>query len=197
MTPTQNIAIAGVGGQGIVLASRLIGLTAIGNGFHVTCSETHGAAQRGGSVVSHVRIGQEKPGPLIPRGEADVLLGFEPIETLRVASDLASPDLVIVANSRAMYPLGVATGWDATKIEGQLKRLSKKLWSLNAVDLAAKTGSLITLNVVMVGALAGSDSTPFASSEYRNAIANHVKRFKQQNLRAFDLGVDAMRSIIS
>ncbi|HSR09908.1 MAG TPA: 2-oxoacid:acceptor oxidoreductase family protein, partial [Thermodesulfobacteriota bacterium] len=106
-----NLIVTGVGGQGNVLASQLVGDSLVGKGLFVTIGETYGASQRGGSVMSHVRVSAKKQlSPLIPEGQADVILGLEPIEVLRVLGDYGHPDVVAVVNSRPIHPLDVTVG---------------------------------------------------------------------------------------
>jgi indolepyruvate ferredoxin oxidoreductase beta subunit len=106
-----NIVICGIGGQGNVLASEVLSSTMSEMGYHVAVGETYGAAQRGGSVMSHVRISEtEELGVLISSGEAQIIIGFEPLETLRMARRYAGPDSLIIYDPRPVYPLGVLQG---------------------------------------------------------------------------------------
>lgn len=200
MTPELpiNIIIAGVGGQGNVLASRIIALTAIKKGYDAMVGETFGAAQRGGSVMSHIRIGNEELGPLIPRGEASILLGFEPIETLRVGLRYLNPRSRVIMNIRPVYPVDVLTGLSTyPKIEyviKEVRKLCKKLWTIDATDLAKKAGNILSTNIVMIGALAGSQLTPFSSDDYLEVILKQTRRLKEANLRAFNYGLMAIKS---
>jgi len=193
-----NIIIAGVGGQGNVLASRIIALTAVKKGYDATVGETFGAAQRGGSVMSHIRIGKEELGPLIPSGEASILLGFEPIETLRVGLRYLNSTSKVIMNIRPVYPVDVLTGLSTyPKIEYvimEVRKLCKKLWTIDATDLAKKTGNVLSTNVVMIGALAGSQLTPFTSYDYLEVIMKQTRRLKEANLRAFNYGLVAIKS---
>ena len=106
-----NVIVTGVGGQGNVLISQLIGKALVKEGYHVTIGETYGASQRGGAVMSHLRISrQEQYGPLIPEGQADVILGLEPVETMRVLAQFGHPGVIVIANSRPVYTMAVTTG---------------------------------------------------------------------------------------
>ncbi|MCL6611629.1 MAG: 2-oxoacid:acceptor oxidoreductase family protein [Peptococcaceae bacterium] len=106
-----NVIVTGVGGQGNVLASQVLAAAAVEAGYRVSIGETFGASQRGGSVMSHVRIGRDRTfGPLIPRGRASLIVGFEPLETLRILLDYGNPDTVVVMNDRPNYPIGCLLG---------------------------------------------------------------------------------------
>lgn len=188
-----NIVVAGVGGQGNVLLSQIITWTAIRKGYHATVGETYGASQRGGPVMSHIRIGEEKLGPLVPCRRANILLGFEPIETLRVGAEYLNPESSVIMNVRPIYPAEVLSGTlkypDVTMVIEKMKRMCKKLWSLNAVELAAEAGNPMVMNIVMLGALAGTRLTPLEPEDYRHVIAERVKKLREVNLRAFKLGL--------
>ena len=102
-----NLIITGVGGQGNVLSSQLIGQAFVGKGYFVTIGETYGSSQRGGSVMSHIRISSKKQlGPVIPRRKADIIVGLEPVEALRILTSYGNPQTVVIANTRPIYPVG-------------------------------------------------------------------------------------------
>jgi len=193
-----NIIVAGVGGQGNVLSSQIIAWAAIRRGYHATVGETFGASQRGGAVMSHIRIGEEKLGPLVPYRKAHILLGFEPVETLRVGSQYLNPDSSVVMNVRPIYPAEVLSGLleypDVAMVVEMVRKMCRNFWSLNAVDLALEAGNPTVMNVVMLGALAGIQLTPLKTEDYRKAIVERVKRLKDVNLRAFELGLAAVQS---
>jgi len=193
-----NIIVAGVGGQGNVLSSQIIAWAAIRRGYHATVGETFGASQRGGAVMSHIRIGEEKLGPLVPYRKAHILLGFEPVETLRVGSQYLNPDSSVVMNVRPIYPAEVLSGLleypDVAMVVEMVRKMCRNFWSLNAVELALEAGNPTVMNVVMLGALAGIQLTPLKTEDYRKAIVERVKRLKDVNLRAFELGLAAVQS---
>ncbi len=193
---TINIVIAGVGGQGNVLSSRLIAWTALAKGFKAIIGETYGAAQRGGSVMSHIRISQEVVGPLIPRHSAHALLGFEPIEALRVGAAYLNPDTIVIMNTRPIYPAEVLTGQleypSVADVEARLRKLCANLWTLDAVELATKAGDPLVMNTVMVGALIGSQLIPLSQEDLEETISSRVRRLKEANLEAFRLGLEAI-----
>jgi len=192
-----NIIVAGVGGQGNVLSSQIIAWAAIRRGYHATVGETFGASQRGGAVMSHIRIGEEKLGPLVPYRKAHILLGFEPVETLRVGSQYLNPDSSVVMNVRPIYPAEVLSGVleypDVATVVEMVGKMCRNFWSFNAVDLALEAGNPAVMNVVMLGALAGTRLTPLKTEDYRQAIVERVKRLKDVNLRAFELGLAAVQ----
>jgi len=192
-----NIIVAGVGGQGNVLSSQIIAWAAIRRGYHATVGETFGASQRGGAVMSHIRIGEEKLGPLVPYRKAHILLGFEPVETLRVGSQYLNPDSSVVMNVRPIYPAEVLSGLleypDVAMVVDMVRKMCRNFWSFNAVDLAVEAGNPAVMNVAMLGALAGTRLTPLKTKDYRQAIVERVKRLKDVNLRAFELGLAAVQ----
>lgn len=184
-----NILITGVGGQGILLASNVLGKAAIYSNYNVVGVETHGMAQRGGSVVSHIRIG-EVYSPLIPEGEADFLLAFEPLEALRQINFLNEESTVIL-NSRPIYPPSLKGEiWKYPKIEKITKALEFcNIISLDATDLAKKAGNIRTLNVVMLGVLSSCKNFPLPEESLKKAITETVpKKTIDINLKAFHLG---------
>lgn len=192
-----NIVIAGVGGQGNVLSSRLIAWAALEKGYYAAVGETYGAAQRGGSVMSHIRISKAEIGPLIPHHSAHVLLGFEPVEALRVGAAYLNPLSHVIMNLHPLYPAEVLTGqleYPAVKqIETRLRTLCANLWTLDAVELAIKAGEPLVMNTVMVGALAGTRLIPLEPKALEKVISSRIHRLTEVNLKAFKLGLEAVR----
>lgn len=187
-----NVLIAGVGGQGNLLSSEIIATAAVIEGFRVRVADVFGAAQRGGSVLSHIRIGEEVYSPVISQGSADVLLGFEPVECLR-ASRLLSPSCTAIVNTRPVYPRDVSIGElaypDSFKIASLLQRLVKKFIYRDFIKLAEKAGSSRTLNVVMVGSLAGLELLPIRKETFLRVITETVPSgTEEMNIKAFELG---------
>jgi indolepyruvate ferredoxin oxidoreductase beta subunit len=150
----QDVLIAGVGGQGVLLVSELLSEACLRAGYDVKKSEVHGMAQRGGSVVSHVRYGRKVRSPLVEKGTAEVLVALEELEALRWAEYLRDDGAVIV-NTQQVKPLPVAVGLQSYP-ENVIARLgrSKKLAAIDAVTIARRAGQVRTLNIVMLGALA-------------------------------------------
>ena len=189
-----RIHIIGVGGQGTLLATSLIGQAALLAKVHVNVSEVHGMAQRGGVVESAVTMG-DVLSPIISDGEADVMLAFEPSEALRSAAK-CSRDTTVIVNSHPMAPFTVAIGQGVypdvdTALETLAQRV-KKLVALDANQFAHQAGTLLSLNMVMLGALTRQADLPFEAKHLKKAIKENTKaRFLDMNLKAFDLGYHA------
>lgn len=183
-----NILVVGVGGQGTILASRILAEVLLQGGYDVKMSEVHGMAQRGGSVVTQVRFGQKVFSPLIPRGEADYLLAFEKLESLRWLANLR-PGGVVVVNDLELPPVSVLTGQAAypRDIAEKLKERAGTVKLVPAQALARECGSIKSQNVVLLGVLA-----PFlgiAKEVWEKAIAQIVPApTVEMNLAAFRAG---------
>jgi indolepyruvate ferredoxin oxidoreductase beta subunit len=193
---TTRLLIVAVGGQGNILTARVIGEAAVSMGIPVRMSEFHGMAQRGGVVESMILLG-EGHSTVIADGEADVLVGFEPAETLRAAKK-CNPETVVITNTRPVPPFLVALGKaQYPPVEESLEKLASKVKNLiafDATELASKAGSVLSMNMVMLGALARSETIPVGSEILREAIKERIKAKKallETNLRAFDLGYEA------
>ncbi len=192
-----NIIITGVGGQGNILASQLLASAAIKKGWYASIGETYGASQRGGSVMSHVRLSRNyQVGPLIPTGETHVLVGFEPLETMRVMIDYANPESKVIVNPRPTYPVGVMAGVsiypEVEKIVNAMKESVSEVIVIPATDIAQDCGVAIAQNVVMVGALAGSAYLPLKSEDFEKVIQETFTGEKLDlNLTAFQRGVSS------
>jgi indolepyruvate ferredoxin oxidoreductase beta subunit len=196
--PKTNLRIflTGVGGQGTLLASRLLGEAALAAGYNPMVSETHGMAQRGGIVVSTVVLG-DLQSPLISPGEADIVLGFEALEAFR-ALDRCHAKTLVIANTATMVPYPVAIGQARYPSVAQMfHRLAEQVGVLLAFDagaLAQQAGSPLAVNMVLLGALAATDSLPIAAEDILSVIRTGTKeKFLASNLQAFDLGVAAAR----
>jgi indolepyruvate ferredoxin oxidoreductase beta subunit len=190
-----NVIVTGVGGQGNVLISQLIGKALVKRGHHVTIGETYGASQRGGAVMSHLRISrQEQYGPLIPEGQADVILGLEPVETMRVLAQYGNPGVVVIANSRPVYTLAVTSGaaeYPGTeKIEKTLEELSSMAWLINATEIALEMGAAILTNTIMAGALVGSQALPLEPEDLEAELRDSLPSDRLElNLQAARRGL--------
>jgi indolepyruvate ferredoxin oxidoreductase, beta subunit len=190
-----NIIITGVGGQGNVLLSQLMGKALVRNGYHATIGETYGASQRGGAVMSHLRVSREKQyGPLIAQGQADVVLGLEPLETMRVLAQYGNPDVIVVSNSRPIFPPAVSSGEAAyptpEQIGGALEQLSRKAWLVDATDIALEMGAPILANIIMMGALVGTGLLPLGAEPFERELAESLKRDRLDiNIKAFRRGL--------
>lgn len=183
----MNIMIVGVGGQGTLLASRILGNVAIKQGHDVKVSEVHGMSQRGGSVVTYVKYGEKVYSPIIGRGEADIILAFEMLEAMRALPYLKKGGQML-ANTQQMNPMPVITG--AAKYPEDIeKKLAAKI-NLKAVDalaLAERAGTAKAVNVVLIGLLAKSMDVP--KDVWLAAIRETVpEKFADLNIKAFELG---------
>ena len=185
---TKNIMIVGVGGQGTLLASKLLGKLLLGKGYDVKVSEVHGMSQRGGSVVTYVRYGEKVYSPVIDKGEADVIVSFELLEAARWAEYLKK-DGVIVTNTQQVNPMPVITGAMEypADLENKIKAKGLKLDAIDALALAEKAGSSKAVNIVLMGRL--SKLFDFTEQEWLAAIEQSVpEKFLELNKTAFTLG---------
>jgi indolepyruvate ferredoxin oxidoreductase beta subunit len=188
-----NIVIVGVGGQGIVLLTRILGEAAMASDLNVMESEIHGMAQRGGMVTSTIRIGDAKS-PMIGRGEADVILGLEPVEAYRHL-DMASLDTIIITSVNAVYPFTVTSGDeeypDVDKLIDGVGSCAGKLVKMDAEKIAKDTDlPNIVSNMIMLGAMFGAyPEIPIALEKVKEAISNSVpSKYLEENIRAFEIG---------
>ena len=189
-----RIYLTGVGGQGTLLATTVLAEAAILAGHEAVTSEVHGMAQRGGVVESTVMMGGIRS-PIISDGEADVLLGFEPVETYR-AMRKCSADSVVVSNTVPIVPFSVAIGKGSypsvEKMFDFIRTQVKALITVNAQALAQEAGSAMGTNIVMLGALARSNALPISREAFEETIRTKTKKqFVETNLRAFELGFSA------
>ena len=191
----------GVGGQGLMLVSNIIGLACAEYGLNIRTAETHGLAQRSGSIYTHIRIGKDVFSPLIPYGEADALLGMEAIETLRYIEFL-NPNGVIILNDYIWQPVGSTFErvnkdeekyLEINEIKLKLHKLTNNIYLINALELATKAGNTLTSNVVLLGALSKLDGFPISKDQLKSVIPQVVpKKAIDVNLKAFDLGFESV-----
>jgi indolepyruvate ferredoxin oxidoreductase beta subunit len=184
----KNVIFAGVGGQGVILASKILMEAAMAAGYDVKESEVHGMAQRGGSVDCHVRYGEKVYSPLIEKGTADFVVCLELLETMRKLEYLKSGGMIIV-NREKIDPAPVAAGLEKypPDIEDWLKTNVKKHLVLDTKEALKEAGSAKALNIVMLGAL--SNFLEFTDEQWASAIRSLVKeKFVDMNLKAFALG---------
>ena len=186
----MNILISAVGGQGALLASRILGKLAQNMGLDVKVSEVHGMSQRGGSVVTYVKFGDKIYSPIVEKGSADVILAFEMLEGARYVDWLKKNGTLIVSTQR-IDPMPVITG--ATlypdNLVSELFKLPIKLYNVDAMELASKAGNVRATNVVLIGILASI--TTIVKEEWEKAIREVVPaKLLEINLRAFELGYE-------
>lgn len=195
-----NLIICGVGGQGNILMSGLIGSALTKKGFYVGVGETFGAAQRGGAVFSSVRISPTKAyGPLIPEGKAHFILGLEPLETMRLLRKYGNPETMCIANTYSVPPVGVLSKKDEYPDHEELKQairsLCKSVWFVDGTEIALKLGAAIATNIVMVGALIGSEQLPLTKKEIEDQMWETFPSNRMElNLQALEMGFNAIRS---
>jgi len=190
MKQSGNILFSGVGGQGILLASELTAYAQLAAGFDVKKSEVHGMAQRGGSVVAHLRYGEKVYSPLIELSKADIQVAFEEMEAARYLPYLHR-DSAVVVNTQKILPPAVATGKALypTEILDELKNRGIKVVAVDAFAVAREIGELRTANVVMVGAM--SNFLAVSPQIFLDVIDQRVKpQFREVNKKAFSAGRD-------
>ena len=188
---TKNIMIVGVGGQGTLLASKLLGGLLLGKGFDVKVSEVHGMSQRGGSVVTYVRWGEKVYSPIIDRGQADVILSFELLEAARWTEYL-KPGGRIITNTQQINPMPVITGAAAypEALVEKMRAAGLEVDAIDALSLAEEAGSSKAVNIVLMGRL--SRWFGFTEEEWQAAIEKSVPpKFLEMNQKAFRLGREA------
>lgn len=200
MCDPYNLIITGVGGQGNVLASRMVGDMMSQMGFYVTIGETFGASQRGGSVMSHLRISRRSSySPQIPRGKSHMVVALEPTEALRVLKDYGNPDVKVLCNTRAIYSVGVICGEQSypgiEDLRKWIRELSERSWFIDATQAALKLGDPIFGNIICVGALAATEVLPLSREVFEAVLSQKMSRDKFDiNLSAYDMGVEMVRS---
>jgi indolepyruvate ferredoxin oxidoreductase, beta subunit len=189
-----NIIICGVGGQGIILMSELLGYAAVRDNLSVQGSEVLGMAQRGGSVFSNIRIGTKIYAPMTPQGKCDIMVAVEPSEALRYIKELSDSSLVII-NTRDIKPFTVALGKSGypemdTIIE-KVKLVTGNIITMDANKMAVEAGNILTANTVMLGALFGSGNVPIKLETIKDVVRKRVPaKALEANMKAFDMGYE-------
>ena len=198
-----NIVITGVGGQGNVMASRVLANMLVRTGCKATIGETFGMSQRGGSVMSHIRVSATTVrSPQIPKGGADLIVAIEPVEALRVLADYGNPAVKVLVNMRPIYPVGVITGeaeYPAPeKIREAVTSLSAASCFLDATGEAVKLGNPILGNIVMIGAVVGLGELPVNREVFETVIREGMPASRvEANLRAFAIGAAAVTDAVN
>ena len=190
MSAVKSIMIVGVGGQGTLLASRILGRVLLDEGYDVKLSEVHGMSQRGGSVVTYVRFGDKVYSPTVEKGEADFVLSFEELESARWLPYLKK-DGVLITNTQKMDPMPVITGAaDYPDALSMVRRAGARVVEADALAMAQKAGSVRAVNVALIGVLSAMTDIP--QEKWENAIRATVPaKFTDVNLAAFRLGRQA------
>jgi indolepyruvate ferredoxin oxidoreductase beta subunit len=193
-----NLIITGIGGQGNVLISLIIGNALVENGYLVTIGETYGSSQRGGPVMSHIRIsGETQFSQFIPDGCADIILGMEPMETVRMLGRYGNPSVVTIVNPRPIYPIEVTGGYVEYPGPDELmeifKELTAKTWIINATEEAQKMGSPMFANVILIGALIASDVLPLDEKSIEPILRETFPKEIEANIAAYRKGMALLR----
>jgi len=194
-----NLIITGVGGQGNVMASRVLGNMMVRQGYRVTIGETFGASQRGGSVMSHLRISEKDAwSPQIPKGRADMIIALEPSEAVRLLAVYGHSQVKVLTNTRAIYPVDVIAGEQkyppVEEMIEPVKDLVGEAWFINATEEALKMGNPIYGNIIMLGALAGTGAIPMSREDFEEVIQESFPEDKlDMNLKAYDLGAELVK----
>jgi len=197
MPKTTNLFLCGVGGQGILLASEVISSVCMKAGLDIKQSEVHGMAQRGGSVIAHLRFGEKVYSPLIEPGGADIVVSFELLEALRYLPYMNRHTRVIV-NTQKILPAPVATGMDAypSDVIDQLKQRGLSVFPIDAFAIAGAAGEARAVNMVLVGAL--SALLPFEEKMFLDAIGERIpEKIREKNSAAFLKGKEAIQHILT
>jgi indolepyruvate ferredoxin oxidoreductase beta subunit len=191
-----NLIICGTGGQGNILVSQMLARALMKKGFIVTRGETYGAAQRGGAVLSTIRISEKKSyGPLIPEGKAHIVLGLEPLETLRTLKKYGNPRVVCITNTHPILPIGAILSCENRypsdeELRAAISRLSRRAWFVNAASVAAKLGVPMATNIIMVGALLGTRQLPLKAGDVKPEIEESFPpETSDLNLKALQRGI--------
>jgi indolepyruvate ferredoxin oxidoreductase beta subunit len=192
-----NIVLAGVGGQGTILAAEILGAAAVKEGLNVRVSEIHGMAQRGGAVTSHVRMGERVLSPTILEGRADILLGFEPLETIRNLKFVSERTLVIMSDER-IPPTELAAKEisypSSEEIVKKINLFTRKLIIVQTERLAREAGSILARNAILLGAVAAVEENPLKTESLIEGLKELVPaKHLETNLRAFKLGFEYVK----
>jgi len=191
---SYNLLNVGVGGQGVIRASQILSYAALLDNYKIRTAETHGMAQRGGSVASYLRFGTEVEGPLIPRGKTDTILAFEASEAVRIFN-YAGPETIFLINENIIIPPMIhQMGMDypnLAEIRDFLKNVSPHIFFIDGVKIAAELGNPRTMNVVMLGALIGLQVLPLKKETLQKAILSYLpSKFHDINKKAFEIGIE-------
>lgn len=193
MSKTTNILLSGVGGQGIILASKILATGLMNSGYDVKMSEVHGMAQRGGSVTTQVRFGEKVYSPIIGKGQADILVSFEEMETAKWM-EFVKPDGTVVVNTYRIpsAPILIGKADYPDKVLEEVKSNVENTQLLDAGKMAQELGNVKAMNVIMVGALV--KGLGLTDIDWQSVIKLLVKeKFVELNLKAFQLGLDAVK----
>ncbi|MFQ5831891.1 MAG: indolepyruvate oxidoreductase subunit beta [Candidatus Thorarchaeota archaeon] len=197
---TINIAISGVGGQGVLSLAEILAKAALADSHNVRVGEIHGMAQRGGHVVCTVRIGEGARGPIVDPGSANLLVGFEPIETLREIHYVMEDGCVLMS-SHVQYPVDVSMGkaeYPAhERILAAMREFTDCILEIDAMELAKEAGNTMSLNMVMLGGVLGTGATPIGKDTAIEVVrAAFSKKYESINLKALELGMSTVQALM-
>lgn len=191
-----NIIMAGVGGQGNVMASRVLSNMLSRKGYWITIGETFGASQRGGSVMSHIRVSATTTwSPQIPKGKAHVVIALEPVEAIRILMTYGNRDVIVLANTRPIHPVSVIAGEQNypvfDRVKKTLENLSSRVWLIEATGEAMKLGNPILSNIIMIGAVSGLGLLPVGIQDFMTVVRDTFpEKLLDVNRQAFEIGRD-------
>jgi len=187
-----NLIISGVGGQGNVLLSAFVGTALLNEGFMVSVADTFGVSQRGGSVTSHIKISRKTLYSSVTlEGKADVILGMEPVETLRALGAFGNPHVVVIVNPRPVHPSGGVTYPDVDEVKQAIIKLSSKTTFVNATEEALKMGNPIYSNIILLGSLVGANVLPISKETMMPILEDRFPgNLLDTNIKAFDKGME-------
>lgn len=198
MNQVKNILLTGVGGQGNVLAARLIINVAMAEGYEATNAEIYGSSQRGGSVTSHIRIFEQgEYGPLVPEGSADIIVGLEPVEVMKCLKKFGNPSVKVILDpspSAITNLMGRVMDYpDIDEIIDACEKLSQELRVVEATELAEELGAPVVHNMILVGCLTGSGWIPLSSDSFKTAIRTTFSgETADVNLKALEKGIEVI-----
>ncbi|MGC1404261.1 MAG: indolepyruvate oxidoreductase subunit beta [Thermodesulfobacteriota bacterium] len=194
-----TIILAGVGGQGNVMGSRILANMLSMKGYFLTIGETFGASQRGGSVMSHLRVSAASTwSPQIPKGKAHIVIALEPVEAIRIMATYGNREVIVLTNTRPVHPASVIAGEsgypEIETIQKTLEGLSSRVWMIEATEEAMKLGNPILSNIIMIGAVSALGLLPLESEDFINVIEETFpKKLLDVNRQAFQIGRDSVK----
>lgn len=194
-----NIILAGVGGQGNVMGSRILANMLSRKGYFLTIGETFGASQRGGSVMSHLRVSAASTwSPQIPKGKVHIVIALEPVEAIRILAAYGNRGVIVLTNTRPVHPVSVIAGEsgypEIGTIQKTLEGLSSRVWLIEATEEALKLGNPILSNIIMIGAVSGLGLLPLELEDFTAVIEETFpQKLLDINRQAFQIGRDKVK----
>lgn len=195
-----NLIVCGTGGQGNVLMSRFLARAFAKKGYNATIGETFGMSQRGGAVMSHVRVSRKRSyGPLIPEGQGHVILSLEPMETIRVLGNYGNTEVAVISNVRPVYPMITITGEkdypDMEEVKRVIREMSVGCWFLDATQISLEMGNPILTNMIMMGALVQTRVVNLSSADIEGIVRETFPdKIAGINIGALNRGMQAVQN---